>query len=149
MEETNMKPADERAPTRSTEIVLETFRAVEHRDLERLLSLYHPDVELVWPESLPYGGTFRGSESPPPGRTWDDTWDPLQPTGAERRMDPRVVAAAGDDVVVLYHQRGVSGTGRRLDQDVLGWYTVDGGKFARAQMFYFDTVALTAFLADA
>jgi ketosteroid isomerase-like protein len=55
-----MQPADERATTQSTEIVLETFRAVEDRDLERLLSLYHPDLELVWPESLPYGGTFRG-----------------------------------------------------------------------------------------
>jgi ketosteroid isomerase-like protein len=143
-----MQPADERATTQSTEIVLETFRAVEDRDLERLLSLYHPDVELVWPESLPYGGTFRGPESPPPGRTWDDTWDPLQPTGAERRMDPRVIAAAGDDVVVLYHQRAVNGAGRRFDQEVLGWYTVDSGKFARAQMFYFDTAALAAFLAD-
>jgi len=143
-----MKPADERATTQSTEIVLETFRAVEDRDLERLLSLYHPDVELVWPESLLYGGTCRGSEPPPPGRTWDDTWDPLQPTGAERRMDPRVIAAAGDDVVVLYHQRGINGTGRRFDQEVLGWYTVDGGKFARAQMFYFDTATLAAFLAD-
>jgi uncharacterized protein len=133
----------------SIEIVLATFRAVEDRDLERLLSLYHPDVELIWPESLPYGGTFRGSQSPPPGRTWDQTWDPLQPTQAERRMDPRVIAAEGGEVVVQYHQRGVDRDGRRLDQEVLGWYTVEDAKFARAQMFYFDTAALAAFLADA
>jgi len=35
-----------------------------------------------------------------------------------------------------------------LDHEVLGWYTVDGDKFAREQMFYFDTAALAAFLAD-
>ena len=100
--------------------MLETFRALEDRDLERRSSLYHSGVELVWPESLPHGGTFRGLESPPPGRTRDG-----------------------------YHQRGVNQAGQRLDQEVLGWYTVDGGKFARAQMFYFDTATLAAFLADA
>jgi ketosteroid isomerase-like protein len=64
-------------------------------------------------------------------------------------MDPRVLAAHGDDVVVLYHQRGVDRHGRRLDQEVLGWYSAADDKFARAQMFYFDTAAIAAFLADA
>jgi ketosteroid isomerase-like protein len=144
-----MSADDDGRAARATEIVLATFRAVEDRDLERLLSLYHPDVELVWPESLPYGGTVQGGRPPSPGATWDQTWDPLQPTSAERRMDPRVVAAHGDDVVVLYHQRGVDRHGRRLDQEVLGWYSVADDKFARAQMFYFDTAAIAAFLADA
>jgi ketosteroid isomerase-like protein len=129
--------------------VLETFRAVEERDLERLLALYHPDVELCWPPSLPYGGTSRGLERlGSGGATWDQTWDPRQPTDAERQMDPRVVATQDDDVVVLYHQRGRSPAGRQLDQEVLGWYRVADGKFARAQMFYFDTVALVDFLSS-
>jgi ketosteroid isomerase-like protein len=140
---------DDDRTARSTQIVLETFRAVENRDLERLLSLYHPDVELIWPDSLPYGGTSLGPQSPAPRNpTWDETWDPLQPTEADRRMDPRVIAAHGDDVAVLYHQRGVNEAGQKIDQEVLGWYTVKDDKFARAQMFYFDTAALVEFLRD-
>lgn len=117
-----MKPADDRATRRSAEIVLETFRAVEDWDLERRLSLYHPDVELVWPESLPYGGTFRGPESPPPGRTWEKRGTRSSQPERSAEWIPRVIAAAGDDVVVLYHQRGVNQAGQRFDQEVLGWF---------------------------
>jgi ketosteroid isomerase-like protein len=46
-------------------IVLSIFDAIEHRgvddqDAEILSRLFQPDVEFVWPPSLPYGGTFRG-----------------------------------------------------------------------------------------
>lgn len=41
-------------------IVLDVFRAIEERDRETLCELYHDDVELIEPSSLPYGGTFRG-----------------------------------------------------------------------------------------
>jgi uncharacterized protein len=84
-----------------------------------------------------------------PEESWAGTWLPLQPTEAERRLDPRVVAASGDEVVVLWHQRGVDSVGRRFDGEVLALYQVREGKLARAQMFYFDPVAVASFLADA
>jgi ketosteroid isomerase-like protein len=64
-------------------------------------------------------------------------------------MDPRVVAASGDEVVVLWRPKGVDCTGERIDGPALGLYRVRDGKFARAQMFYFDTVAVVNFLAQA
>ncbi len=64
-------------------------------------------------------------------------------------MDPRVVAVAGDEVVVLWRQRAVDAAGRRFDGPVLGLYEVRDDMFARAQMFHFDTAALVAFLAAA
>lgn len=66
-------------------------------------------------------------------------------------MDPRVVAANHEtgEVVVLWRQRGCSPAGERFDGPVLGLYKIRGGRLARAQMFYFDTVALTDFLANA
>jgi len=64
-------------------------------------------------------------------------------------MDPQVVAAHGDDVVVLWHQRGRSGDGDSIDEEVLGLYRFREGKLARAQMFYFDTVRVASFLARA
>jgi ketosteroid isomerase-like protein len=144
-----MAMADESRASESAQVVLDTFRAVEERDRDRLLDLYHPDVEFVWPLSLPYGGTYRGRDLLTPRvMSWEHTWDPLQPTAAERRMDPQVVAVADNDVVVLYHQRGVNAAGRRFDQEVLGYYRADGGKFLGAKMFHFDTAALVSFLAD-
>jgi ketosteroid isomerase-like protein len=136
--------------TASTDLVLEAFEAVEQRDERRLAELYHPEVEFHWPPSLPYGGSYSSvaGQRNPSRRTWDQIWDPLQPTRQERRMDPRVVAATGQEVVVLWHQRGLKPAGERLDMETLGLYGVRDGKFARAQMFYFDTAAVLSFIQE-
>jgi ketosteroid isomerase-like protein len=133
-------------------VVLEIMRAVEGRDQERFIGLCDPEVEFHWPPSLPYGGSSLGVEAlreQAPERTWAGTWIPRQLTEAERRLDPRVVAASGDEVVVLWHQRGVDAVGNRFHGEVLALYRVREGKLARAQMFYFDTIAVASFLADA
>ena len=126
----------------SVAIVLEAFKAVEQRDEQRLVELYHPDVEFHWTPSLPFGG---GTAGP----SWSEVWEPLQPTETERRMDPRVVAATEKEVVVHWHQRAVSPSGERFDGEAVGLYEVRDGKFARAQMFYFDAIAVQRFLAAA
>jgi len=132
---------------KNVEVMLAIFRAVEGRDERRFSALSRPDLEIHWPPSLPYGGSSRG---PHVGRpSWSVTWEPLQPTERERRMDPRVVAAGDDEVVVLWRQRGVSPAGERFDGEVLALYRLHEGKLARAQMFYFDTAAVAAFLARA
>jgi ketosteroid isomerase-like protein len=121
----------------NVEAVLAGFRAIERRDAEGFRAVCHPEAEFHWPPSL---GGGRG------GRSFYDIWDPLQPTESERRMDPRVVAASDEEVVVLWRQRGLSPGGERFDGEVLGLYQVPEGKYARGQMFYFDTVALLRFL---
>ena len=138
------------ARERNVRIMLDLFRAIEerdpnHRDVERELSFYQPDVEFHWPAALPYGGTFRGLS----GRSatdWGTTWTPLQPTPAERRMDPQVIGADERRVVILYHQRGASPSGERFDGEVIGLYDLRDFKLARAQMFYFDEAACVRFL---
>ena len=131
-------------------VMRQIFGAIEQRDAQLFSDLTHPDFEISWPPSLPYGGTYRDRETESgQGRlTWSETWAPLQPTQAERRMDPRVVAASDDEVVVLWRQRGVSPDGQRFDGQVIGLYRVREGKLARAQMFHFDTAALAGFLAN-
>jgi ketosteroid isomerase-like protein len=91
-------------------LLLDVFRAIEQRDDKRFRELLHPDFELHWPSSLPYGGS-KG--------------------------------------VVLWRQRGVSPSGERFEGEVLGLYQLRDGKLARAQMFYFDTVAVANFLKKA
>ena len=135
------------------EVVLAALRAVEERDREALLALLHEAVEFHDAGSLPYGGATRGKaeagEESRPAETWIGTWGPLQPTPAERRMEPRVVASNGGEVVVEYRHRAVSPAGERIDFPVLALYGVRDGKLARAQMFHYDTAALTGFLARA
>jgi ketosteroid isomerase-like protein len=121
------------------ELLMNAFTAIEQRDDQRFTDLLHPDFQIHWPPSLPYGAGK--------GRTWSDTWEALQATEEERRMDPRIVGANTDEVVVLWRQRGVSPSGERFDGEVLGLYQIREGKLARAQMFYFDTAAVAAFLA--
>jgi ketosteroid isomerase-like protein len=95
----------------SVAIVLAAFTAVEQRDEQRLFELYHPEVEFHWPPSLPFGGSARGGVRDRAGPSWSEVWAPLQPTETERRMDPRVVAATENEVVVQWHQRAISPAG--------------------------------------
>lgn len=127
--------------------MLAVFAAVENRDQKRMLALCAPDVEFHWPKSLPYGrkpGTLSSQ-----GPSWGETWGPLQPTAADRRLDPRVVAASDSEVVVHWTQRGLSPSGERFEGEVLGLYRLRDGKLVRAQMFYFDAAAVAQFLARA
>jgi uncharacterized protein len=128
-------------------VIREVFSAIERRDLQLLVELCHPDVEFHWPPVLPYGGASRGLKTEPP--SWSHTWIPLQPTDAERKMDPRIVAASDDEVVVLWRQRGINPGGDRLDSPVLALYEIRDGRLARAQMFYFDLTAVAEFVATA
>jgi len=136
----------------NAEIVLATFRAVEERDPDRLFALCSDDVEFHDAPSLPYGGAVRGKATlrerleTAPETTWLGTWGALQPTEAERRMDPRVVASEGDEVTVVFTQRAVGADGERFGSPVLALYEVRDGKLARAQMFHYDTAAILAFL---
>jgi uncharacterized protein len=135
------------------EVVLAVFRAIEERDREALVELSHEDVELHDAPSLPYGyegisgkEAMREQLEATTEKSWLGTWGPLQPTEAERRMDPRVVATSGNEVVIEYTTRAVAPDGERFESPVLGLYEVRDGKFARAQMFHYDTAAILAFL---
>jgi len=140
---------------KNAEVVMAVFDAIEKRDQETLFELLHEEVEFLDARSLPYGGTTRGKEKlreqleTDPEHTWLGAWGSLQPTVEERRMDPRVITAEGDEVVISYHQRAVGPDGERFDSPVLGIYEVRDGKFARAQMFHFDTAAIVCFLGRA
>jgi ketosteroid isomerase-like protein len=127
--------------------MLDIFAAIERRDAQRVSALCEADVEFSWPSPLPYAGVSRGLGAQRP--SWTETWTPLQPTAAERTMDPRVVAATDQEVVILWRQRGASRGGDRCDSPVLGLYHVHRGRLARAQMFYFDPVTVSRFLATA
>ena len=133
--------------TPGVDAVMAVFAAVEQRDDQALARACQPDVEFCWPPSLPYGGSARGLARR--GEGWAAYWDRLQPAAEHRRLDPRLIAAAGQEVVVLWRQRGLTPAGDSLDSEVLGLYRLSDGKLARGQMFYFDPASVCAFLARA
>jgi ketosteroid isomerase-like protein len=130
------------------ERIIEIFRRIEERDPHRpnpapVFELCQPDIQFYCPPLLPYG---MGNGVNTHSVTWEEVWNPLQPTLTERRMDPRVVAEGDNEVVVLWQQRGLSPSGERYEGEVLGLYGFREGKLARAQMFYFDPERVAAFL---
>jgi len=133
--------------TPGVDAVMAVFAAVEQRDDQALARACQPDVEFCWPPSLPYGGSARGLARR--GEGWAAYWDRLQPTAKHRRLHPRVIAAADQEVVVLWRQRGLTPAGDSLDSEVLGLYRLSDGKLAHGQMFYFDPASVCAFLARA
>jgi ketosteroid isomerase-like protein len=134
----------------SVEIVTQVLTAVEQRQADRLIALYHPQVEFHWPPGLPYSGSFVGAEVMPMHRRFGEVWFPLQPTQEFQRMDFRVIAT-GDDgtVVVSYRCKGVDTQGCCFEAPVIGDYQVRDGLFARARMYYYDLPGVIAFLARA
>ena len=64
-------------------------------------------------------------------------------------MSPRLIAASDHEVVVLWRQRGLAPGDERFEGDMLGLYEVRDHKFARAQMFYYDTEVVLRFLENA
>jgi ketosteroid isomerase-like protein len=129
------------------QLVIDMFRAVEERDLDRILQIYDPDVEFVWPPSLPgYGGTYRGQDVLDMNTAFTAAWDPLQRTDDGRRLHARVIGSNEAEVIVLYHQRGTDRSGRTCETEVLGLYRVEAGRVTRLQMFYFDPERIARFL---
>lgn len=134
----------------SEDVVLAVLRAVETRDIERLPTMYHPEIEFRWQPALPWGGVYKGfGEVGPMSEAFAAIWGPLQPTDRERRMDPRIVASDGPDVVVNYCWRARDAEGRAFETETLAHYRVREGKLAGAQMFYYDLAGLLDFLAGA
>ena len=128
---------------KNIEVMLEIFQAIERRDQQRMFDLVHPEAEFLWPPTLPYAAARNPK---PSGPGWGTTWIPLQPDEADRRLEPRVVAASDEEVVIHWRQKGVGREGDRIDTPVLGLYRLRDGKLALAQMFYFDAAAVVAFL---
>jgi uncharacterized protein len=129
------------------EVVRRLFEAVERRDLQALLDCYDPEVQIVEPASLPYGGTYRGHDGARRHvAAFLTCWGPLQ-SPAEYPLGAQFCDGPGDTVVALFRHRARDPrTDERLDEPELSVYAVRGGKVVRSQMFHADVGAVTEFL---
>lgn len=127
-------------------IVRRLFKAVEEHDLAGVLAAYDPEIVIREAESLPYGGEYNGLKGAKiHAGNYAMTWGDFQ-TPAEQITDA-VVLDAGDHVVVLWRQRGLSASsGKKLDLPAVSVYKMRAGKIVESQMFHSDTSAILQFL---
>jgi ketosteroid isomerase-like protein len=125
------------------------FDAVERRDLAGVLAAYAPDVVIHEAESLPYGGTYHGLDGAERhAYAYEETWAPFQEPEI-RRLDAEVLDA-GENVIVLWRQRGRTPDGTRaIDLPAVSVYQMRDGKITDSRMFQQDTAAIAQFLAEA
>ena len=135
--------------TSAKETVLAAIESVETRDLDRLAALYDPAIAFDWPPGLPYSGHYESGHIAEMTERFASVWEPLQQTEHERRMDPTVVATAGDTVVVRYVTRGADAAGRRFETPALARYRARDGRLVEAQMYYWDLIGLKEFIKSA
>lgn len=133
----------------SGQVVMNALSALEARDLERLHALYHPDVCFHWPPGLPYAGTHCGREVMAMTQLFSEIWSPLQPDAETRRLDPRILAVDGDEVIAEYTWRGRGANGSTFSTRTLARYEVRDGRLVDARMFHFDLLGLVSFIEDA
>ncbi|HVQ92595.1 MAG TPA: nuclear transport factor 2 family protein [Mycobacteriales bacterium] len=95
------------------------------------------DVVIREPESLPYGGVWRGRDGVEAlVRRLREVYD-------EARFDDRRVFAAGDAIFVLLRSRvRARATGRRMTNSVLQRIELRDGLIATMEIFHWDPVAI-------
>jgi len=97
----------------------------------------HPEVELIVPDSMPYGGgVFRGRERI---EQWfaEDLWQ----IWAEFSSTPTDFIDGGEKIVVPVHVEGRTHNGIRVEADNVWIYEFDAGALRRARV-YVDTAVL-------
>ncbi|MET0362735.1 MAG: nuclear transport factor 2 family protein [Sphingobium sp.] len=129
---------DARATSKSAiEGFLAAFRA---RDAAGQFARMHPDVEIQEPDSLPYGGVWRGHEG----------WRALSLAilaNFDLGINPdghRLIGdAEGEDFVLMTRLVGTwRDTGRALDVRILEYWRVVDGLIVTIRPHYFDTAAV-------
>lgn len=108
-----------------------------------LRDLLHPDCELVVPDSIPYGGTFRGADAVI-GWFTRELWQWFD----EFTSTPEDLIEAGDRIIVPVHVRARARNGRTLDVHNVWIYEFKEGKLTRGRV-YADTAVLRDTVAGA
>ena len=101
-----------------------------------LRELLHPDCELVVPDSIPYGGTFRGADA---AIAWftHELWRWFD----EFTSKPEDLIDAGDRIIVPVHVRARAKTGRTVDVHNVWIYEFSEGRLVKGRV-YADTAVL-------
>lgn len=117
------------------EAIRRFYPAIMAGDVDTMRAFMAPDCVFYEPESLPYGGAYRG----PDGflglmQVLGDYWE---------TMDPQDFRVSGSGNLVTAHFRFIAvskKTGLTLDTPLIEVWDMEGGRGKVGRVFYYDTV---------
>jgi ketosteroid isomerase-like protein len=114
--------------------------AFERGDVERLLELMHPEVEIYSPPDLANGGTFHGREGYLEwSREWFDVWEEFQIEATE------IEAVGENHVLTTVRQRGRGkGSGIEIEMEACYMGEIHDGQATRLHLYPTREQALAA-----
>lgn len=120
-----------------TAVVESFYAALGRSDYDAAFGLLADDFVLAQAESLPYGGTWEGTDGVRAFfQRLSDTWARFG------SRETRYLTDGTTTVVALSVAEGETKAGEQFEMPMAQVYTVRGGKLVEARPFYFDTAAL-------
>lgn len=115
----------EPTPHPNVDLVRRLYAALDAVDLETILEIFDPEVEVHQTEELPWGGDFQGHDGL--GRFFG-----LLRENITSKVTIQTVYAAGDEVVQIGRTAGtVNATGTPFDVEEMHLLTIRDGKVVR------------------
>jgi uncharacterized protein len=118
----------------NADVVKEAWEAFGRGDLDGATANTDDSAEIVLPETLPWGGTYRGPDG------FKDMIGRFMGELEEFRPEPQAFLEASDHVVVPVAGSARTKSGNELSVRALWLYELRDGKLVRAE-FYGDTAA--------
>jgi ketosteroid isomerase-like protein len=117
-------------------LVAELVRRFRAGDLDGAFALYHPEVRVEQPASLPHGGEHRGHDGARAMAVlFAEHWD-------REIADPRLLGSADTAVQVTTQRWTAKATGRSATTDVVELFACSGGLITGIRVFPQDTATL-------
>jgi len=114
----------------NADVVKSFWEAFGRRDFDDAISNVGNEAEIVVPETVPWGGAYRGPEG------FREMMQGVTGTFEEFRPQPEAfIEAEGDNVVVPVNVQGRGKSGRDFTGRALWLYRLSDGKIARAEVF--------------
>jgi hypothetical protein len=124
----------------NVDVVKGAYDAFARGDIQGLIGLLDESVEWRVPDSLPFGGTYRGHEDM--GRFFSQLPEHFE----ELQVEPEEYVDAGDGLVIARgrHRGRGKATGRELESEFAMFWTVRDGKAVRFHEYQDSAATLSA-----
>jgi uncharacterized protein len=122
----------------NVEMIESLWDAFARGDIEKVAAGVADEGEIVFPESVPWGGTYRGPEGA------REVFERLGSYFKDFKAKPEMVLGADDDHVAVVVNATGRGKGGKLDMRVVWLYRVRDGKVVRGEAFPDTAAALEA-----
>src|SRR4051794_8780480 len=125
---------------KNSDVIKQAYAAFARQDIPGVLAVFDPDIAWYTPDSVSYGGTFKGTAEV------TEFFMSLPETYSEITVTPELFVEDGDTVVALGMHNSKGKSGKSFDEQFVHVWTFRDGK-ATTFTEFFDTAKLNAALA--